>query len=181
MADPGIVQDAADVLIRGGVVVLPTDTVYGIAARAEDAKAVDRLFAIKGRPHDKAVALLVSGEEMASRWADLTPARAEIASGWPGALTVVVPRTIDRHGVFLGGDPSTVGLRMPNHAFLLDLIERVGPLAATSANPTGDATPQDLASIATALKDVDLFVDGGLLGGVPSRVVSFIAERKELR
>ena len=161
--------------------VLPTDTVYGIAARAEDGEAVARLFTIKGRPHDKAVALLVASEQMASEWGDLAPAREEIDSGWPGALTIVVPRAGHMRGVFLGGDPSTVGLRVPNHPLVLDIIERVGPLAATSANPTGDATPQDLASVVSALENVDMFVDGGTLGVTPSKVVSFITERRELR
>lgn len=174
-------EQTASVLADGGVVVLPTDTVYGIAAVAADEAAVRRIFEIKARPLDKPIALLVADASMAAEWGDIEPAGEEIATGWPGALTVVVERREGKSDVFIGGGPATVGLRVPAHDFVRDLCRRVGPLAATSANPSGAETPEDIAAIAPILEGPDLFIDGGTLGTVPSRVVSFLGGRTELR
>lgn len=180
-SDPDSLDRAAAFLQEGRSVVIPTDTVYGIAAIADDPRGVQEIFRLKRREHSKALAVLVSDLEMASSWGDLQEASAEVAAGWPGALTVVVPRRPSRLDVWLGGDASTIGLRIPDHRFTLDLIARVGPLAATSANVSGDPTLQTAEAIAASMPDIEIVVDGGRLGSSASRVVSFIGARRDLR
>jgi L-threonylcarbamoyladenylate synthase len=155
-------------LRRGGVVALPTDTVYGLAALPGDERAMERLFASKGRADTKSIAVLV---------ADLDQARALTPLGldrfgpfWPGPLTVVVPRAGDAV-LHLGGDEGTVGLRCPDSPFVRRLAQELGPIAATSANRSGEPTLTTAAEVAGSLPDVALVVDGGVLGATASTVV----------
>jgi L-threonylcarbamoyladenylate synthase len=160
-------------LRRGSVVVLPTDTVYGLAARADDADAMARMFALKGRDSAKSIAVLV---------ADLGQARTLTTHGldrfarfWPGPLTVVVPRSSDAV-LHLGTDEATVGLRCPDDAFVRRLAAEVGPIAATSANESGAPTPPTATEIAAIFPDVSLVVDGGPRHGLASTVVDATVE-----
>ena len=155
-------RQAADVLNGGGVAVIPTDTVYGLAARPDRPKAVDRLYAIKGRAAKKPIALLASDLEAVERFCGrpLVGRARELAEAhWPGALTLVT-----------GGE----GFRIPDHAATRELIAACGGvLRVTSANlsgrrPATDA-PQALADVGLS---ADIVVDGGVSpGGVPSTVV----------
>jgi tRNA threonylcarbamoyl adenosine modification protein (Sua5/YciO/YrdC/YwlC family) len=160
-----ILAEAAALLKRGGVVVLPTDTVYGLAAHPGCPRAIERITAIKGRAEDKPIALLASGiAAIKSLGGSLSPAAKRLAQAfWPGALTLVVDCRGGREGV-----------RVPDHAFARDLIAACGGLLrVTSANLAGQApalTAQE------ALRDVgllaDLVIDGGpVSGGVASTVV----------
>ena len=111
-------------LRRGAVVVIPTDTVYGLAARADDADAMARLFELKGRDADKSIAVLVGDLGQAR---SLTTHRLDrFAPFWPGPLTVVVPRAADAV-LYIGTDDSTVGIRCPDDAFVRRLALEVGP------------------------------------------------------
>jgi L-threonylcarbamoyladenylate synthase len=155
-------------LRRGAVVVIPTDTVYGLAARADDADAMERLFALKGRDIAKSIAVLVG---------DLGQARTLTTHGldrfarfWPGPLTVVVPRAPDAV-LHIGADDATVGIRCPDDAFVRRLAAEVGPIAATSANESGAPTPPTAAEIAVIFPDVSLVVDGGPRRGLASTVI----------
>lgn len=167
-------DDAVAALEAGGVVVLPTDTVYGVAARAGDATATAKLFALKGRLEGVPVAVLCADAAQALTWADqggTAAVRAVAAQWWPGALTLVVPR---RAGLDLAlGTPThTIGLRVPDHAFVQGLAARVGPLATTSANRHGLPTPATAREAGEALgPGVALVVDGPLLNAPPSTVV----------
>jgi L-threonylcarbamoyladenylate synthase len=160
-------------LRRGGVVALPTDTVYGIAALAGDAAAMARVFTLKGRDEVKSIAVLVADLDQAR---GLTTADLDrYAPHWPGPLTVVVPRR-DGVALHLGGDDTTVGVRCPNSAFVRRLAHELGPIAATSANLSGRPTLATAADVAAAFPDLPLVVDGGPLPGAASTVVDATAE-----
>jgi L-threonylcarbamoyladenylate synthase len=161
----------ADALRAGRVAVVPTDTVYGVAAAVEDPAAVERLFALKGRDRQKPIAVLVADVAQAERIAHLDPiARRLVERFWPGALTLVLPRRAE-FTVDLGGDRASVGLRCPHHPALVQLLVDVGPLAVTSANPAGQPTPATAAEAAAFLDGDVVVVDGGTLGGLASTVV----------
>lgn len=179
LADPDALDRAADELSRGALVVIPTETVYGLAALASDRDAVAALFAAKGRDDRKAIAVLVADYDQAQTLiAPPAPARlARLAAAhWPGPLTVVVRRHRDV-GLALGGDEATIGIRCPAHDFVRALARRVGPLATTSANRSGEPTPPDAAAAAGQLGEwVGLVIDGGELTGVPSTVLDLTVD-----
>lgn len=174
----GVVERAAKALLGGGLVVLPTETVYGLAALASDPDATRALFGRKGRGADVPVAVLCADAEQALALAqDLPPLATELARAhWPGPLTMVVPR---RRGLgwSLGEPTDTIGLRCPDHDLVRALARRVGPLATTSANRHGLPTPASAVEAAgQLLGDVDLVIDGGALSGTPSTVVDLTGE-----
>lgn len=175
---PGALDRAATALTAGGLVVLPTDTVYGVAALASDPSATARLFTAKDRSPDQALAVLVADRGQAETVSDPadwpTGSDALLTEGWPGPLTVVVCRRPAQDGEAwaLGGDPTTVGVRCPDHDFVRSLAARVGPLATTSANRHGEPTPPDARGAAASLVvEPALVVDGGRCGGSASTVV----------
>ncbi len=157
----------------GDPVVLPTDTVYGLAARADDKEAVARIFALKQRPVNTRIAALVADISQAERYVDLGPAGRRLAEQfWPGGLTIVARR---RHDCDLAvGDKHSIGVRCPDQPLLRAVATRVGPLAATSANLSGTETPASASEIARLFETVATIVDAGPLGGVASTVVSVL-------
>jgi L-threonylcarbamoyladenylate synthase len=175
--DDAQVQQIVGVLEAGGVVVLPTDTVYGLAARPTDRDAVDRLFALKGRRADVPVAVLCASADAALALAEPVPgARAVAERLWPGPLTLVLPR---RAGVrlHLGEPPHTIGLRVPDHALVQAVAHRVGPIATTSANRHGEPTAPTAAEAAASLTGPpDLVIDGGRLDATASTVIDATTE-----
>ncbi len=171
--DAGVVTRAVEVLANGGVVVLPTDTVYGLAARAGDPTATAQLFARKGREADVPVAVLCASAEQAFSLAAPVPesARRLADRHWPGALTLVLTR---RPGLdwALGEPHDTIGIRCPDHDLVRALAAEVGPLATTSANRHGVPTPAGaIAAADSLLGPVDLVIDSGPLHGSASTVV----------
>ena len=177
LADDGAVDPIADVLRSGGVVILPTDTVYGLAAAAGRPDAVARLFELKGRDADVPVAVLCADAEQAlALGEDTGPLAARLAGAhWPGPLTLVLPRRAGL-GWELGEPADTIGVRCPAHAIVRAVAARIGPIATTSANRHGQPTPSTAREAAGALTGgVDLVVDGGELAGVASTVVDVVA------
>lgn len=166
---------AADVLRDGGVVALPTDTVYGIAVAISTPGGIDRLFAVKRRPPDKAIMLLLDDAAQAARAGIMTPAAAALAAAaWPGGLSIVVPQRPDvPWPSVLTGGAATIGLRVPDHDTPRALAREVGPLPTTSANVSGLPEATDASDIVEQLgESVDLILDGGPAhGGPPSTVV----------
>lgn len=158
------IQQAITILKQGGVVIYPTDTAFGIGCRMDDADAVKRLFTIRQRPVTKATPVLVNGKAMAQEYLASLPSEAEklMDTYWPGALTIVLSTKIDRVPELVRGGGNTIGLRMPDHATALALIDGMGvPLLGPSANFNGHATPFAFAELDPALvKQVDFVLDG---------------------
>lgn len=172
--DPAGRGEAIDVLRAGGVVALPTDTVYGIGVALTTPDGIERLFAAKRRPPDKGIMLLLDDEAQAERIGRMTPAAVALATAcWPGGLTVVVPQRPDvpLPAALTGGAP-TIGLRAPDHDAPRTLARAVGPLPVTSANVSGLPEARDAAAIVEQLGDaLDLVLDGGPAHGGPASTV----------
>ena len=172
--DPEGYAKAARILRSGGIVAMPTDTVYGIGVVLDAPRGIDRLFEAKRRPAERAIMLLLDSADQA-RSVGAWPASAARLAGafWPGGLTVVVDQLPDA-GLppeLTAGAP-TIGLRVPNHACPRALAAAVGPLPVTSANLSGLAPARDAREIADQLGDaVDCIVDGGPAHGGPASTV----------
>ncbi len=172
-----VVDDAVSALDRGGVIVIPTDTVYGLAARADRDAAVRRIAELKGRPLDKAVQMLIPDVTWLETLGQPTDA-ARILAGrfWPGPLTIVVKASPEAPAVPVA--EGTIGLRVPAHPLALEILRRSGPVAASSANLTGRPTPSDIAGVKRLFGDeVDVYVDGGEVAGDASTVVDMTRDR----
>lgn len=157
----------------GQVVLLPTDTVYGLAVMATDSAALAALFALKQRPVDTSVAVLVADTAQAARYVDLSAAGNALAERfWPGALTIVANRIDD--GALAAGTDSTIGVRCPDDAFVRSVAELVGPVAASSANLHGEPTPELCSDAVRIFDTVETVVDGGRRLGSASTVVSIV-------
>jgi L-threonylcarbamoyladenylate synthase len=176
----GIVQ-AARILESGGLVAVPTETVYGLAARADSAEAVARIYAAKGRPDFNPLIVHVRDVAQAARYADFSPAALALAEmHWPGPLTLVLPRRADAGlaAAVTAGLP-TVALRAPAHPVMQALLEAVDfPLAAPSANRSGFISPTTPEHVLASLDGrIDLVLDGGpCLAGVESTIVAVRAD-----
>lgn len=172
------VVEAAEVLRAGGLLGLPTETVYGLAADAEDATAVARIYEVKGRPNDHPVIVHVAAASAIEEWAVAIPAYArELAVAfWPGPMTLVLPRS-SRAGDFITGGQDTVGLRVPNHPVALAVLAAFGGgVAAPSANRFGEVSPTSAGEVVADLSDRlgagDAVIDGGRCAvGVESTIV----------
>lgn len=161
------VQQAAAALRRGGLVGMPTETVYGLAALARDRSAVARIYEVKGRPSGHPLIVHVAGAADIDVWSaqPAAYARALAEALWPGPLTLVLPRRSEV-GDYLTGGQDTIALRCPAHPTALALIAAAGPLAAPSANRFGRVSPTTAAAVAGELGDrlrpgLDLVVNGG--------------------
>lgn len=182
-ADPvAAVAAAVRTLSAGGVVVLPTETVYGVAALPSCRNAIDEVFRRKGRPPERLVAVLVADGDQARALVEADDRFERLVTAfWPGPLTVVGHRRGDRDDdLFLGdgtteGGGATVGVRWPDHDLVRAIAAEVGPIAATSANRTGQPTPDTAAGAAAALGGGLLVLDGGPCTGEPSTVVDLTA------
>ena len=173
------VDEAARRLRAGGLVAVPTETVYGLAAVADDARAVGRIFDVKGRPRDHPLIVHISGAADLDRWAVDVPdaARRLVAACWPGPLTVLLHRHADVLDRVTGGRP-TVGLRAPAHALTQELLASLDTgLAAPSANRFGRVSPTSAEHVVADLAGLldpatDAVLDGGTCPvGVESTIV----------
>lgn len=170
---PGWVQEGAAVLLGGGLVAFPTDTVYGVGARVMNGEAVAKIYRAKGRPEEKSIAVLVSSALELEGLAAMVPEGVQrlAAAFWPGPLTLVLPKRAGIPVEVSSGE--TIGVRVPAHPVALELLKAVGPLATSSANRSGEpdlTRPEDV--LAALAGGVDLVVDGGVApGGSPSTVV----------
>lgn len=178
-------RDAAVAVLRaGGIVAIPTDTVYGVGVALDAPDGLPRLFAAKDRPLDKAIVLLVSDIEQAATVGVLTPAARALADRfWPGGLTLVLAQ-VPGAGLpaVLTGGAATIGVRIPDHDCPRALAATLGPLPVTSANVSGAPAASDAAGVMAQLGGrVDLVLDGGpARGGVPSTVVDCSGEEPRI-
>ena len=174
--------DAAAVLIAGGLVAFPTETVYGLGADACNAASVARIYEVKGRPADHPLIVHVASMDGLGDWARDVPAYAIALARdfWPGPMTLVLHRS-DLAGDFVTGGQDTVGVRVPNHPVALGLLEAFAAaggkgVAAPSANRFGNVSPTTAQAVASELGDYladgDQILDGGACDvGVESTII----------
>jgi L-threonylcarbamoyladenylate synthase len=193
--DAGAIARAVQVLAAGGLVAVPTETVYGLAADADSPQAVRAIFAAKGRPADHPVIVHVAGGDAIDAWAAAVPdrARALARAFWPGPLTLVLARGARAHDGLTGGE-DTVGLRCPSHPWARALLaawcarrgDAGAALAAPSANSFGRISPTTAAHVRADLGEkpdgkVDLILDGGPCPvGIESTIVDLSVTRPRL-
>ena len=180
--DASAVGDSASVLIVGGLVAFPTETVYGLGADACNEMAVARIYSVKGRPADHPLIVHVASMDALGDWASEVPeyAIALARDYWPGPMTLVVTRS-ELAGDFVTGGQDTVGVRVPNHPVALGLLEafaRAGGkgVAAPSANRFGNVSPTTAQAVSDELSDYlavsDVILDGGACAvGVESTII----------
>ena len=163
-SDPNAVRDAAAILRRGGLLGIPTETVYGLGADALNEDAVSRIFLAKGRPQDNPLIIHVPDASWLERYCrSVPPAAYQLAERfWPGPLTMILPRR-DIVPLQTTGGLETVGVRCPNHPVTLAIIEAAGvPIAAPSGNTSGRPSPTTAAHM---IEDMDGRIDGIVDGG----------------
>jgi L-threonylcarbamoyladenylate synthase len=175
MDDIDVAEVVANVLLTGGVAVVPTDTVYGIAAHPERPGAVARLFAVKNRPYDVPLPVLVADRPQLRALGVFVTHEAEALMNafWPGALTLAfgfspsMPRASWLYG------REEVATRLPDSSLLQSILALTGPLLCTSANQHGERTAIDATQVVHSLAgDIDIAVDGGFLREIPSTLVN---------
>lgn len=157
-----IAKLAKQVIMNGGIIALPTDTVYGLAADPFNRKAIEKLYKIKTRSDNKPIALLVSSKNAVSKFAKTIPPLAKklMDKNWPGALTIIFDKKSTVPDRLTAGMPS-IAIRMPDNKIALSLIKACGgALAVTSANVSGEK-PAVNASEVSDIDGIDLLVDGG--------------------
>lgn len=177
-------EKAVSILRRGGLVVFPTETVYGLGADAHNPEAVKKIFSVKGRPQAHPVIVHISTLEQIEQWACAVPEAAyQLAERfWPGPLTLVLRRAAGVSDVITGGQ-NTIGLRMPAHHIAQALLAAFGNgIAAPSANRYGHISPTTAQHVFRELGDkVDLILDGGSCAvGIESTIVDLSAEHPAL-
>lgn len=181
-ADRGALREAAEVVRRGGLIVYPTDTVYGLGCDPFNQEAVEKIFDVKGR-RGKPLPVLASDVEAVKRIAELSDIALRLAEAfWPGPLTLVLPRKPVMPSVLTCGLPS-VGVRIPGHGFAIELIRACGGLlVGTSANRSGHPPPRTAQEALEELGElVELIIDGGPTPlGIPSTVLGLTGPEPKL-
>ena len=168
-------NEIARLLSGGGVALLPTDTIYGLHARAMDETAVGRIAEIKGRAETKPFVVLASSlDDLAALGVEADPELLQaLASIWPAPLTVILPL---REPVAASRGAATIAVRIPALEWLRELVSRTGALVSTSANRSGEPPVQSPSQLARDLHDsLDAVVDGGVLQGAPSAILDITA------
>ncbi len=173
MAHPETMGIAMEELKKGNVIAVPTDTVYGIGCLLEKENAIQELYQIKERDSSKAIPLLIGEYEQIICATDGISEQAQKLAKrfWPGPLTLIIPKRLELPEILT--PYPTVGVRMPDHLWLRQLIRRVGVLATTSANISGGENPRTAQDVLKQLDGrISLIIDGGTCeGGIPSTVV----------
>ncbi len=160
-------------LQNGGLIAFPTDTVYGLACDAFNTVAIEEIYQIKGRDFAKAIPIMVGEFDQILKVAEVVDERSKILIDhfWPGALTVILPKRQELP--YRVSQSSTIGIRMPDHPFCLDLLRKTGPLAVTSANLSGNPDALSANDVIRQLNEkIQIIIDGGKsTGGMPSTIV----------
>ncbi len=182
MSDAFGIPAALSVLESGGVVGVPTDTVYGLAVDPRNETALKGLFDLKARDPHNPIALLAASIRQAAQLADFSHHALELAvRHWPGPLTLVVPKHPDVPEWIGDRRAGTVGVRVPDNLTALRLLAACGPLAVSSANPSGRAPAGTAEEAEAAMGDAAaLYLRGGRSGGASSTVVAVIGNDVEV-
>lgn len=173
----GVIEEAVAALKRGGVLIYPTETSYGLGAAALNPEAVEKVYRIKGRDCRKPLSIMVNGLAMAEKYVSITVVAKEIFSRLlPGPLTLVLRKKGNVSDILTGGAP-TLGLRYPDYPPVQQILNKFGlPFTATSLNPSGDLSLYDVSGLATKfgsvpLSLIDLVIDAGTLPPRPPSTV----------
>ncbi|MBP9771822.1 MAG: threonylcarbamoyl-AMP synthase [Candidatus Pacebacteria bacterium] len=186
LSEEGSITEAVQTLEQGGIIVYPTDTIYGIGADPLNEEAIKKVFSTKARDGGRALSVIASDRVQAESYGIFTKDAQKLADTfWPGALTLVVfARDKELSQKIHAGD--TVGIRVPDNTWCREVVERFGrPIVSTSANPGGKATEHTIEAIKNSLDAnasyVDLWIDGGEINNdVPSTVVWCADEKTEI-
>jgi len=177
--DPHALADAVLAMRSGGIVGIPTETVYGIAVVPQP-EALEAIIRAKQRPDDKGIALLIDGLDQVDGLVEVSPLARRLAKRcWPGALTLVLPlRHPELVPAAVSGGRDTLGLRIPDHRVPRALARELGPIAVTSANRSGEAAARTAGELIDAVGPSLAMVldDGPVSGGVASTVVALRAD-----
>ncbi len=171
--DPKTVKKAAKVLNNGGIVVFPTETVYGVGALFSQEKAIEKIYLAKERTRSKPLLLHISSIKHLELAKEVPPIAFDLIENfWPGPLSIILKASNFLPKALVTED-GTIGLRMPSNDFFKKLADMVGPIAATSANKSSYPSPKNVGEAKIQLGNfVDLYVDGGeIKGGVPSTIL----------
>jgi L-threonylcarbamoyladenylate synthase len=172
-SSPNAITSALEVLLSGGLVAFPTDTVYGVGCLAFHQDAIEAIYVAKDRPIEKAIPVLIGDNEDVIKVAEEIPifAMKLINRFWPGPLTVLVPKKPTLPEAISA--TSTVGVRVPDHDVARAILRLAGPMAVTSANISGQPSPRRAGQVFAQLRGrIALIIDGGETpGGIPSTLV----------
>lgn len=175
---PDAIARALQILRAGGLVAFPTDTVYGLGALAFDGRAVESIYTAKDRPTERAIPILVGDIGDLEKVAVEIPKNAQVLASrfWPGPLTILFPKRPELPDAVSA--TSTIGVRVPDHEIARALLRAAGPMAVTSANLSGQASPATADEVFVQLHGrIGLIIDGGRTpGGLPSTVVDCSGE-----
>lgn len=170
-------------LRSGGIIIYPTETLYGLGANPFDPEAVERLYKIKGREAGNPIPFLIKDQEMLETLVADVPSTAKqlMEQYWPGPLTLIF-RAREGLPPPLRGEAGTIGVRISAHPIARLIVEAIDvPLTSTSANPAGDKDLTDAQSIAEILGDqVDLVIDGGKVSGIGSTVIDLTVDPPQI-
>ncbi len=175
--EPDLLNRAAEVIMQGGVIGYPTETVYGLGANALNDAAVEKVFALKGREKNKPILIIASDLTQVKNLVISFPRQAAIlaATFWPGPLTMVLEAAPQLSKSLLGFR-NRIGVRIPGNPICLELLQRCGvPITSTSANISGQKNPISAAEVYENFGDqLDLIIDGGMAPSrAPSTVIGF--------
>lgn len=164
--DSDIIKSVCHYLNTGGVVAIPTDTIYGLAAKADDVDALDKIYQIKGRDKTKPLALCLATIEEIDHVAETSQLNKRVLpSLLPGPVTILLKRSQNLNAKFNPG-LETVGIRVPDYDFVRVICEAVGPLALTSANKSGEASPLNATDFEELWPEVDCVINSGALQNI---------------
>ena len=171
--DPQAISEAIEIIQSGGMIVFPTDTVYGVGVSAFNESAIDKIYQVKERSKNKAIPILVGDPAQLSK---ITPPPGDQVKSimdkfWPGALTLILQMLSDLPDNL--SSTGTIGVRIPNYKFAQDLLLQTGPLAVTSANLSGESSAKTAEEVFGNIGGkIDLILDGGKsTGGIASTVL----------
>jgi L-threonylcarbamoyladenylate synthase len=177
-SSPNSLLSALEILLSGGLVAFPTDTVYGVGSLAFHQHAIESIYVAKDRPMEKAIPVLIGDNEDLIKVAEEIPifAMKLIDRFWPGPLTVLVPKKPNLPEAI--STTSTVGVRVPDHDIARALLRLAGPMAVTSANISGQPSPTTADQVYAQLNGrIAMIIDGGETpGGIPSTLVDCTGE-----
>ncbi|WP_203267292.1 L-threonylcarbamoyladenylate synthase [Streptococcus uberis] len=175
-------EEFEEILNNGGALVLPTETVYGIFAKALDETAVNHVYQLKKRPRDKAMNLNVADYQTILEFSKEQPSYLKVLfeAFLPGPLTIIL-KANNKVPAWINSGKSTVGFRLPNHPFTADLIKKTGPLIGPSANISGNESGKEYASIMAAFDhEVAGYEDDQAITGQDSTIVDLSGEKAKI-